>query len=341
VEKDEDEVERDRLSFPPLGLAVIVEAEEISTSMESPSSIHHSINQIVEKLGLVQITEPLTTPLEYEGAGFENGFATTFIFSEGTITARCFLHVHYCGFDIHFWDQVDNAETVKDELLKAVGTTLPSVYRILTAGMPSEVANDKIGPRPANRFGKDSTDSDASPMTASSSFVEKADPIVNFRNSTLHAYDNREALVQWLSQRTIGYQKISKFLVDPRLRPNDVPYRLVKMLNWTLHLALAEELAPKGLEISKYKIGHGGLVFTVSWSLGNIMVVYDGVSRVDVNHFVIEAERSYDLHAILETVFEGWPVVACDDFPRGVGLVVNFSEDYHEDRERGERPYWA
>jgi hypothetical protein len=210
--------------------------------------------------------------------------------------------------------------------------------------MPSKSPADKIGPQPASDVESamaTSSDGDVSTPETSSSFTKMADPTVHFQNSTLHAYDNREALEQWLSQTNVGYQKLSRFTVHPKVRPDTVPDRLVGMLNKALNIASEEGLAPEKLEVSEFNIGRTGLVLSASWVLGNIVVFYDGESRVDVNHFVMDMDgkKSYALHNIIDVVFKNWPAVVKDDFPRGVGLVVNFPEHYIN-RENGERPYW-
>ncbi|OEU08697.1 hypothetical protein FRACYDRAFT_249597 [Fragilariopsis cylindrus CCMP1102] len=97
------------------------------------------------------------------------------------------------------------------------------------------------------------------------------------------------------------------------------------------------------IKVTENGIGKG-LVITVSWSEGNIVVVWDGYDRIDVNFFALNnsAEATYGVLAQSFGRQFGRPH-ASDDFPRGTGLIVNFKDEIPP-RELGDRrriPFWA
>mmetsp|Transcript_20332 Transcript_20332/g.38033 ORF Transcript_20332/g.38033 Transcript_20332/m.38033 type:complete len:171 (-) Transcript_20332:44-556(-) len=163
---------------------------------------------------------------------------------------------------------------------------------------------------------------------------------VIFQNATLHSYDNRDALNQWLSQTSIGIQTILQFNINPFVKPEDIAKNIEDLLKWTFKVG--KKVIQSDVKFSSYEIGdyENGLVVTASWSLGNVVVFHDGESRVDMNLFYFDDEVGEAMNALLMSAFQDWPLTVKDEFPRGMGLVVSFRDEYSI-RDDGERPSWA
>ena len=80
-----------------------------------------------------------------------------------------------------------------------------------------------------------------------------------------------------------------------------------------------------------------------SWHAGHVVAVWNGDGRVDFNWFLfgIDEDIPYMVIEMCETTMTGVlqsKQIVKDEFPRGVGRVVNIIEEY-EDRDE-EPPIW-
>jgi hypothetical protein len=85
-----------------------------------------------------------------------------------------------------------------------------------------------------------------------------------------------------------------------------------------------------GVELVEYKTPGEGLVLSAFWMGGNLVVLYDGKTHVDIE-IVNEFEKHLQEQIVLLYI------ILRDEQPRGVGRVINFDEDVEE----GIIPFWA
>jgi len=343
---------------PPLGMTMIIDAEKIPIHLleEFSSGIQKTISEcLTTKIGFTEVTK-----LDQELQGV--GYTLTFVFEEGCVTARCFREKHYCAIDVQLWKHVHKTELVRKELLAAIGCEeSSSVYRIVTSGILGVEENDKnnkIGPpQPpkTNPPRSDNTESESctsrqskdSAAATKSTFSKRKDPTIEFHNATVDSYFSSAALEQYLSQDPLGEQTIVRY----KLRDWDKNTKkdMSKLLTTSLFNALSaaseewERNDIDQIQVKENDIGEG-LVIVASWSEGNIVLVWDGEHRVDVNLFSLN-DSCEPTHGIINKAFQ-WlfrrPTVK-DDFPRGTGLIVNFSDEIppREWGEERDKPFWA
>ena len=170
---------------------------------------------------------------------------------------------------------------------------------------------------------------------------------MDFINATVHSYDSRAALEQYFSQDPLGEQSIVRYNVEARNKKTRREMSILLTGSLTRPLSFISDEWEKQdddqIKVKENEIGKG-LVISVSWSEGNIVVVWDGDDRVDVNVFALNnsAEATYGVLAESFGRQFGRPH-ASDEFPRGTGLIVNF-EDEIPLRELGDKrqiPFWA
>lgn len=80
-----------------------------------------------------------------------------------------------------------------------------------------------------------------------------------------------------------------------------------------------------------------GLTLAFGWDEGTLIITWDGRRRVACNLFLSSA--TYDMIGLIDDALKEKPVLSLvtrDDFPRGIGSVVNFEEELN-----GELPIWA
>jgi spermidine synthase len=92
-------------------------------------------------------------------------------------------------------------------------------------------------------------------------------------------------------------------------------------------------------ELKEWDTPGKGLVLSAFWKTGNVVVLYDGDSHVDINLFTYEQE--IEIANEFEQHFQKQIFLLArglrDEQPRGIGRVVNFEEDI----EVGHTPLWA
>lgn len=113
--------------------------------------------------------------------------------------------------------------------------------------------------------------------------------------------------------------------------------QLKDSLNYILNASKRQMLVPKHAKLSHFPLSEGHAVIS-SWSLGNLIIFWDGRSRLDFNLFSLQDLEPFE--TIFKTTFAHWELSTREEFPRGTNRVVNFWEDI-SGREDGERPHWA
>jgi hypothetical protein len=75
-----------------------------------------------------------------------------------------------------------------------------------------------------------------------------------------------------------------------------------------------------GVELEEYKTPGEGLVLSAFWTGGNLVVLYDGKTHVDI-------EIADEFEKYLQKQIFLLDIILRDEQPRGIGRVVNFDED--------------
>jgi spermidine synthase/S-adenosylmethionine/arginine decarboxylase-like enzyme len=349
-EKKIDDSSKDSVSTnQPFGMTLIIDADKISgVQLDFISGMQQIISKSLTKIGFTEISA-----FDQE---LQDGYTLTFILEEGRVTARCFPKKQYCAIDVQLWKSIHKAELAKKELITAIGCEESSVYRVITSGIlgaEENDKNDKIGPPPKTNPRSSSTEtctnqSKDKDSSIKSSFTKRKDPTVDFNNATVHSYDSREALEQYFSQDHIGEQSIVRYSIESWNKKTRKEMAILLTGSLTRPLSfISEQWEKQGddqIKVKENEIGKG-LVITVSWSEGNIVVVWDGDDRVDVNIFSLNNSAGAT-HGILTEAFrrQFGPPHANDDFPRGTGLIVNFEDEIPPPHELGGKrpiPFWA
>mmetsp|Transcript_14520 Transcript_14520/g.40367 ORF Transcript_14520/g.40367 Transcript_14520/m.40367 type:complete len:1336 (-) Transcript_14520:1047-5054(-) len=111
-----------------LGILVILEAENLSHSLESVDDVQSSISAAVKDLGLTQVS--------ISSSGDKTIFHV--IMQQGYVTARVFAKRKYIAFDVLLWDSLDLVDTLSEALINAVGGDIKnsaSSFRFVSGGM--------------------------------------------------------------------------------------------------------------------------------------------------------------------------------------------------------------
>jgi len=127
------------------GIIMIVEAEEVTTLLETSFQLKNIVLNALDELGVEVISSVLK-----ESNDEENPVAVV-ITSLGYIIVRAWPEHNYCALDIHHWSHFQKQDLMKDTLLVAFGSRSSSSYRIVAGGMmgvPSWEEDEKNrGPR--------------------------------------------------------------------------------------------------------------------------------------------------------------------------------------------------
>jgi hypothetical protein len=130
-----DSNEQDRTA----GIVEIVNAEDVAITIDG--DITKILKEVAEKHGFTLMNDPVYD----EYVGFV-------IMKEGYIAARNYPDDKYIGFDINLWGNTYKIDSVKKDLVKAVGSSNISSYKVVVGGMygSNTWKEDKkiIGPKP-------------------------------------------------------------------------------------------------------------------------------------------------------------------------------------------------
>ncbi len=315
-------------------MTMILEVEEISVpiSMDSMPSITQILQNSGETIGFA-----LKKNLQND---FVGEFNTCVIFDEAAIVARCLPEKNYCAIDVQFWKSVDRAELLKKELLLGFKSEENSIFRVITTGVFGVEENDKnsnIGPPTT----KDASNDDAaeSSSTSQTTFVERKNKEIHFKNATFEDYDSTSALEQWHSEKPIAFQNIIRFELPSAYKLEN----LKQMVEEVLYAAIDGALPGKSvgpISVDSTEIGNG-IIVVVSWSHGDVVVVWDGKTKLNLNMFALDRYA----HAYAGTIakvmkkYAEWNSV--DFFPRGTGRTISFPSDFQKGKRERDHPFWA
>jgi len=330
--------------FPSIiGVATIIEAEDITIPLKSSSNIQEIINKKVVDVGFTVINSSIE---ELSG-----GYSILSLLEEGCITARCFISEKYCALDVQLWKSVHKAELTKAELLSSLGSDDSSVFRVITTGIYGVEENNNnpmIGPPHKTTLHRQhsSTREDETDLPKTETTLRKRkDPTVNFKNATTDDFDPTSALSQWESQEPFGFQCITKFGLPFEYAKEKVSKMLCEVVKEAL-IESSEEWEDEDedqIVVTPHGVGDG-LVVIAAWSEGTLVFVWDGLIRVDMNFFSLEESATDTLLSVEEHFRAYLKDIAKDEFPRGTGRVINTREvlvlDEEEDTERPQ-PFWA
>lgn len=352
VENNDDSSSEEESTVSPsiIGVVMIIEAEEISITLDSPSDVMEIINETLRAIGF--------TVIKSYDRELLDGYTLISLLEEGCITARCFTDEEYCAMDVQLWKSAHRVELVKKEMLLALESEESSVYRIVTTGiygLEENNSNPKIGPPPkktAFRQRSVPKDDENTQPKIQTTFKKREDPTIDFKNATTDDYDSTSALAQWKSQEPFGFQGLTKFNLPFEYDKKRLTYMLVDVLTKALSMLLKEwENQDKDqIIVEPYDVGDG-LVVVATWSEGNILFVWDGADRVDMTIFSLEDSGVLSLKLVREYFRKYLEPIEKDEFPRGTGRVINHrnvfglededeDEDEEEDEERS-HPFWA
>ncbi|CAJ1931008.1 unnamed protein product [Cylindrotheca closterium] len=113
------------------GITMIVEAENLTTDLSSPSAVQSAIIDAIEGLGLTVVSDKLS---DLDSPFF------IIAMKEGYVVVRLWSEEKYGALDLHLWRSFDNHEGLKKAIVvDALGGDLmnksTSSYRIVTGGM--------------------------------------------------------------------------------------------------------------------------------------------------------------------------------------------------------------
>lgn len=330
-----------RMNPRAVGLAMILEAEEISIAMDSSSDVQPIFQETLTAVGLT-ITKSLTSELE------GGGYTVVFVLKEGAVTGRCFPEKKYCALDVQLWKSAHQAETIKNQLLSSLDSKDSSVYRVITTGILGVEENDtnpKIGPPPKNTPPPPSQEKESSEIETTAQRMK--DPTVNFKNATTDDYDFSGAFAQWESQEPLAVQTITRLTLDEDWTREEVQTTLLDVLGEAIPAARSEldrDDADGDFAVKSFQVGKG-LVALALFSEGSILCVWDGKYRLDATVFALE-ESSKVYQGMFRHVLRREMHSESADaelFPRGTGRVINLRSSLDLDEDTGERirPFWA
>ena len=116
-------------SSPRYGVLVVIEAEDVSISLEDQNVLVTKIKNSLEQIGfrIIHVIQHLSS------------WSSVVIFmEEGYVVARCWPEDEYCAFDLQLWNSIDKKEKSISALVSAVGgdlTKSTSSFLVLTGGM--------------------------------------------------------------------------------------------------------------------------------------------------------------------------------------------------------------
>lgn len=136
-------------------------------------------------------------------------------------------------------------------------------------------------------------------------------------------YDSNPAKVQSLQQRPVAHQSIFQLELDDEEDINDMPSFE------ELGLFLEKTLIKMGYHPSRFDkftdVGNGGIIVSI-FSFGNVILIFDGHTHVDINLFSFFKKKELSdsfISIFLDLSGERLEMHLRDDQPRGYGRVVS------------------
>lgn len=152
-------------------------------------------------------------------------------------------------------------------------------------------------------------------------------------------YDQNGPYEQWISQEPLGFQTVFQLELKPYAKGKLSASRVSELTKLALETV---DLSEDHYQFKQWDLsdssqnslsGDGSVVMAV-WPEGNVVVVWDGKVRVDVNLFTYEEDFDH-ADSFIEK-FSGMKSVLRDEQPRGRGRVVNFQSDLTPKED----PHW-
>ena len=106
------------------GVMIVLEAEDVTLSMDSLMDANDTITETLKKAGLTILSS--------------SSFRTEALFiglKEGYVMLRSWPEYKYCAFDLVLWGSLDKLDAVKAGLMAIVGAKSTSSFKIVTGGM--------------------------------------------------------------------------------------------------------------------------------------------------------------------------------------------------------------
>ncbi len=119
-----------------VGILVIVEAENLTLSLESTTEAKKMISDCIKGLGLTEVAISADS----------DDSNLVFVLNEGYVTARVFAEQNYIAFDVLLWNSLDLIDTLNEELVKAVGGNVEestTSFRFVSGGMSGMYSSEK------------------------------------------------------------------------------------------------------------------------------------------------------------------------------------------------------
>lgn len=364
----------------PLGVLMVLEAEDIVIPLDSAETVKPMIAQALNNAGLKVIASTILLRSQDNEC-----FTLVLLASQGYVVARFFSLLQYCAFDINLWGaSISKLDHVKSELIEVVQSKSPSSYRMITGGMlgaPNREA-ESLGPPSANTL---CTNSKLNLTDARIRNEKRADAFKQPQAYTLHDYNHTLPSAQWHSQVPVAAQTLMQFAVPPFMVGEKVlvnqdgsfltgtvvniqdegdysvltegdlfisnvkTSRIKKLIDGKVDrsfmYAFLKEILPYvhqsaqklmvtdedplQNEIYQQDIGDGLALVAVS-SRYSIIATWDGGSFIDFNLFLLSTALDFP-SLLFDTVrnekLAHWRLTRREDFPRGIGSVVNFKSD--------------
>ena len=145
-------------------------------------------------------------------------------------------------------------------------------------------------------------------------------------------YDLTDALQQYKSQQCLAKQSLVQFRLSLSESLNATTIQ--KALHDTILNATQQN---DNLDVEFFQHVGDGCILVVVWSLGRVVVTWDGAQHLNMN--LQTSEHNPDHHAFA-SLFQNQcnlRTLCHDEMPRGIGRVVNFASDY----QTVQHPMWA
>lgn len=316
-------------------MTMILEVEEISVPV-SMSSIAQIIQNSAENTGFA-------FQKDFQ-RNFADGFTVFVVLEEASIAARCFPDKKYCAMDVQFWKSVDRAEVLKNELLSGLKSEEHSIFRVVTTGVFGVEENDKnnkIGP-PSKKttLNDDASESQSSSSSSPTTFVERTNKEIHFKNATFEDYDSSSALAQWHSQQVIGFQNIIRYELPFEYKLENLKQMVEDVVRAAIDGAPLPAKITGTISVDTMEIGRGILVL-VAWSEGDVVVLWDGEKKLNLNMFALDRYARAYAAAIAEGLKKYVQRNSVDFFPRGTGRTISFPRDSKQQTTERDHPFWA
>lgn len=325
-EKNEATPSHSKQVTKAFGVLLVLEAEDISLSLDSTETIQSAISQALNNAGLPQ---PVVSYYTYS-----YGFYIGMFFDENYVIARCIPESHYCAFDVQlFGDNIEKLDRLKTGLLSALQSEKSSSYRfvtdgILTAGVEH---SEKVGPPRINDLCRNETErvqeSGPGTMIREKKLASEFGEATYF---TLHSYVNTRFSNEWKSQRQLAIEAVFKFHdSEATHKMNNI--QLAEFMNETVVHVCEYYTTDSDSCVAEQ---HGTHTFTTRWTTGDISGRYnEETSGIEFTIFILSLKDTGGViyQMIEEEIWsdsrmEEWRLSRFDVFPRGTGNVVNYRE---------------